>query len=182
MSQHPGRRQAAGFSIIEMAAVVAMVAILLAVGIPSFRQFIVNYRATAQANDLIADIAFARGEAAKLGRTVQVVATSGVWNSGWIVGADLDANGSITGTEQFRQHGAVDPEFNFTAAGGIASLSFGPAGQLTVPTTGAEIAICQPAGFTRHRVVLVNAVGRAQICAANSTNGSLSHCSTLSCP
>src|SRR5690348_16853096 len=119
MVQHPGRRQAAGFSIIEMAAVVAIVAILLGVGIPSFRQFIVNYRASAQANDLIADIAFARGEAAKLGRNVQVVATGGNWNTGWTVGADLDANGSISGTEQFRQHGAIETEFNFKTTGSV---------------------------------------------------------------
>jgi Tfp pilus assembly protein FimT len=123
----------------------------------------VNYRASSQANDLIADVAFARGEAAKLGRTVQVVATGGDWNQGWIVGADLDASGSITGSEQFRQHGVVEPEFNFKSGGSVTAISFGPAGQLATPAAGAEFAICQPTGFDKHRAVVVNGVGRAEI-------------------
>lgn len=180
MSQGPGRRQAAGFSIIEMAAVVAIVAILLGVAIPSFREFMVNYRASSQANDLLADIAFARGEAAKLGRTVRVDATGGDWNQGWIVGADLDSSGTISTTETYRQHGAIETEFDFNTAGGIASLSFGPAGQLVTPAAGAEFAICQPAGYSKHRAVIVNGVGRAEIGVWNGS--SFGGATTVTCP
>ena len=63
MSHPPGRRQAAGFSLIELIVVLSILAILLGIAIPNVQDFLVNYRASAQANDLIADIAYARGEA-----------------------------------------------------------------------------------------------------------------------
>ncbi|HET7844627.1 MAG TPA: GspH/FimT family pseudopilin [Xanthomonadales bacterium] len=164
MSHHPGRRQAAGFSIIEMAVVVAIIAILIAFAVPNFREFLVNYRASTQANDLIADVAFARTEAVKLGRTVRVVADAGGWASGWIVGADLDGDSTITGTEVMRQHGAIVEEFRLVEGGGLTTFSFGPAGNLTVPAAGnIELAVCQPTGFSKHRAIVVNQVGRAEV-------------------
>lgn len=165
MSQVPGRRQAAGFSVIEMAAVVAIISIMLAVAIPNLRDFLVNYRASAQANDLIADIAFARGEAAKLGRTVQVVADGGGWAAGWIVGADLNSDTTISATEVMREHGPIEEEFTLVEGSALTTIAFGPAGQLvTPPAPGVvEFAICQPAGYSKHRAVVVNPVGRAEI-------------------
>ena len=165
MSQFPGRRQAAGFSIIEMAAVVAVMAIMIAFAVPSFREFIVNYRASAQANDLIADVAFARGEAAKLGRTVQIVADGGGWGAGWIVGADLNNDTTISATEVMRQHGVIEEEFSLVEGSALTTIAFGAAGQLVTPAppTTVQFAICQPAGFNKHRAIVVNPVGRAEI-------------------
>lgn len=170
MSQVPGRRQAAGFSIIEMAVVVAIIAIMIGFAVPSFREFLVNYRASSQANDLLADVAFARGEAAKLGRTVQIVADAGGWAAGWIVGADLNGDTTISATEVMRQHGPIVEEFGLVEVAALTTITFGPAGELTPAGSKVEFAVCQPTGFSKHRAVLINQVGRAEICRWNGSN------------
>lgn len=164
MSHPPGRRQAAGFSLIELIVVLSILAILVGIAIPNVQGFLVNYRASAQANDLIADIAYARGEAARLGRSVQVVA-DGTWAAGWFVGIDVDGNGTVAGaTEVLRQHGPIEEDYSLVEGGGVSSITFGPMGDLTAPATHkAEFAICQPDGFDQHRAVIVNAIGRASI-------------------
>ncbi len=164
MSHPPGRRQAAGFSLIELIVVLSILAILLGIAIPNVQDFLVNYRASAQANDLIADIAYARGEAARLGRSVRVVA-DGDWEDGWFVGIDIDGNGSVAGANEIlRQHGPVEEDYRLIEGSDALSLTFGPMGDLTAPATlKAEFAICQPEGFNHHRAVIVNAIGRASI-------------------
>ena len=59
-----------GFTLIELMFVILLAALLLGLGIPSFRDFIRNGRITTAANDLIADYNLARSEAVK--RRVQV--------------------------------------------------------------------------------------------------------------
>lgn len=164
MSHPPGRRQAAGFSLVELIVVLSVLAILLGIAIPNVQDYLVNYRASAQANDLIADISYARSEAARLGRSVRVVASTD-WESGWIVGADLNGDGTVAGTaEIFRQHGAIEQDFELVEGASLTSITFGPSGQLTAPATGnVEFAFCQPDGFTHHRAIIVNPVGRAEI-------------------
>lgn len=187
MSHRPGRRQAAGFSIIELAITIAVLAVLVGLAIPSIRMFLANYRATAQANDLLADLAFARTEAAKLGRTVQVVANGGNWTTGWIVGADLDASGAISATETFRQHGAAEDGFRIIEGGGLASFGFDPTGALNPSTLAqVELAICQPTGegFNRHRAVIVNRIGRAELSKWNAVASAFpaSNVVAVTCP
>lgn len=164
MSHPPGRRQAAGFSLIELIVVLSILAILLGIAIPNVQDFLVNYRASAQANDLIADIAFARGEAARLGRSVQVIA-DGAWEDGWLVGTDVNGDGFVSGAaEVFRSHGPIEEDYGLVEGASVTSLTFGPMGDLTVPTSHkVELAVCQPEGFSRHRAVVVNAIGRASI-------------------
>lgn len=181
MSHPPGRRHAAGFSLVELVIVMSVLAILLGIAIPNVQGFLVNYRASAQANDLIADIAYARGEAARLGRSTRVVA-SGTWAAGWIVGADLNGDGSVAGANEiFRQHGAIEQDFTMREGASLTTMTFGPSGQLTSPASGnVELALCQPTGYTKHRAVIVNPVGRAEI--RKWSGSSFGTGTTVTCP
>jgi type IV fimbrial biogenesis protein FimT len=81
-----------GFTLIEMMTVLAVAAILLGIGIPSFRSLIENQRMTAVANDFFAAINLARSEAIKRGARVDMV-PAGVgddWAEGWVVFVDAD--------------------------------------------------------------------------------------------
>jgi type IV fimbrial biogenesis protein FimT len=90
-----------GFSIMELMIVVAIVAILFAIGIPSFRYVTNANRASAEVNGLLGDLMYARAEAVRQGTAV-VVCTSAdgqscanvlTWAGGWIV---CVANGAGT--------------------------------------------------------------------------------------
>jgi type IV fimbrial biogenesis protein FimT len=89
-----------GFSLMEMLIVIAIVAILLALGVPSFKYVTQSNRSTSEINSLLASLQLARAEAIKEGQKVSVCpSTDGVtclvgvsdWQSGWIIFSDIDA-------------------------------------------------------------------------------------------
>jgi len=96
-------RITAGFTLIELLVTVAMMAIVLALGVPSFTELIKNNRLTTATNELVTALNLARSEAIKRGVRVTVCksadgsscTTSGDWAQGWIVFTDLDGDGSL---------------------------------------------------------------------------------------
>jgi type IV fimbrial biogenesis protein FimT len=76
-----------GFTLIELMVTIAVLAILLAVAVPSFQQAIMNARVSSQTNEFIASLKEARSEAARRGVPVGVRANSesGAFADGWKV-------------------------------------------------------------------------------------------------
>ena len=82
-----------GFTLLELVITMTIAAILLAIGIPSFRYVTTANRMSGEINGLLADMLFARSEAIKEGQTVTVCASANgqtcsgaaTWNTGWIV-------------------------------------------------------------------------------------------------
>jgi prepilin-type N-terminal cleavage/methylation domain-containing protein len=82
-----------GFTVTELMVVVAIVAILLSLGMPSFRYLTNAYRMSAEVNGLLGDLQYARSEAIREGQAVTAcVSADGTsctgganWASGWIV-------------------------------------------------------------------------------------------------
>ncbi|QKV57365.1 MAG: GspH/FimT family pseudopilin [Dechloromonas sp.] len=71
-------KQARGFTLIELLITFMIAAILAALAAPSFTSFIKNNRLTTTTNDLLADLALARSEAAKRGQQVTLcISTNG---------------------------------------------------------------------------------------------------------
>ena len=84
----------AGFTLIEVMVTVAVVAVLMAVAVPSFTTYQRNAELTSVTNTLLAAINAARGEAMKRGMYSKVVPKDGVnWSTGWIVFVDVDRDG-----------------------------------------------------------------------------------------
>ena len=79
-----------GFTLIEMMITVALLAILLAVAIPSFRVTIEQNQVIGAANDMVASLLTARSEAVKQERR-STMEKDGSWNKGWTV-KDPDDN------------------------------------------------------------------------------------------
>ena len=99
-------RRVAGFTLIEMISVMSIVAILLAIGVPSYRYVTSANRATSEINGILGDLQFARAEAIKSGLTVTVCpsnnntgCTATAWNAGWIVFTDAGVIGTVDGTD-----------------------------------------------------------------------------------
>lgn len=62
----------AGFTLIELMIVIALIAIVATLAVPSFSRLVESNRLTAATNDLVGIINFARSEAIRYGRTVTV--------------------------------------------------------------------------------------------------------------
>ncbi len=86
-------RRQNGFTLTELLVVTAIVAILLSIGVPSYRYITNSYRMSSEVNNLLGDMMYARAEAIKEGNYVTVCASSdqatcsgsGSWQNGWIV-------------------------------------------------------------------------------------------------
>jgi type IV fimbrial biogenesis protein FimT len=81
----PGSRQR-GFTLIELMIVVTLLAVMLGIGIPSFRGFIAGQRVKTAAYDFATALLVARSEAIKRNTTV-TIAPTGSWIGGWTVAA-----------------------------------------------------------------------------------------------
>ncbi|MCM2312001.1 MAG: GspH/FimT family pseudopilin [Steroidobacteraceae bacterium] len=106
-----------GFTLIELMFTVILMAVLLGLGIPNFRDFIRNSRMTSQANDLLTGITLARSEAIKRRAPVTLCSgasptcDSGDFTTGWFVFVDDNGNGARNDPEEIlREHAAMpDP-------------------------------------------------------------------------
>jgi type IV fimbrial biogenesis protein FimT len=82
-----------GFTLTELIVVTGIVAILLSMGVPSYRYITVSYRMSSEVNGLLGDLMLARAEAIKEGQPVTVCASANgttcsggtAWQNGWIM-------------------------------------------------------------------------------------------------
>lgn len=72
-----------GFTLIEMMVVVAIAAIMLGIGVPSFKSFIAGQRVKTAATDFAMAAINARSEAIKRNVPVSLTAAAGGWANGW---------------------------------------------------------------------------------------------------
>src|SRR5215470_12089665 len=103
--------RASGFSVMELMVTLSIVAILVALATPSFRNFTSSNRVTTVNNDLVTALNLARSEAARRSTPVTVCAsadgdTCGAntdWASGWIVFQNPGAAGVIASQQDVLQ-------------------------------------------------------------------------------
>ena len=85
-----------GFTLIELMVVVTIAAVLLGLGIPSFREFMAGQQVKNTAFDFAASLLLARSEAVKRNGAVSVIHGGAAWSEGWTV----DAGGATLSTKE----------------------------------------------------------------------------------
>lgn len=91
-----------GFTLIELMIGLVLVAILLGIGLPSFRSFILNQQLRATTSDLRMALTLARSEAVKRNRMVELQASDEGegWGSGWSIPSPNVGDGDLLSHQQ----------------------------------------------------------------------------------
>lgn len=123
-----------GFTITELMVVMAIVAILMAIGVPSYRYITNSYRMSAEVNNLLGDLMYTRGEAIKEGQTISICVSkdtatcdtgSTTWQEGWIVFQDPTASGSwVAGDTILRVQKTFSGTDTFSSNNGVSYVTF----------------------------------------------------------
>lgn len=183
-------RKMHGFTIVELMIAIAILAILIAIGIPSFQATIMNNRMTSNVNAFITSLNQARSEAVKQNLEVSVCASTdgttcggaGVnWEQGWVVFVDRDNDGVIDDGDDcdsaatddciLAVQSALTGETSLRSTDN--SISYFGGGS----SNGADtFTICDSRGADNAKAVVVSSTGRPRI-SYKEADGS-----ALSCP
>lgn len=157
---------ARGFTVIELLIVMAIAAILLSIGMPSFRDFTRDMRARSTMGMLTSDIQLARSESVKRNQRILFCARAAAlsnncsgapaadtWMNGWLVCYDGDLDGACdAGT-------AADPnpikaentvQAPLAVSGPTVTLAMLPVGNISA---GANFTVTSGTGTTRTATV-----------------------------
>lgn len=90
------RASSRGFTLMELMVVLAIVAILVAVGAPNLTEFVATQRVRTAASDMVGEIAFSRAKAIESSRRVVMQRLGTSWDQGWRTFIDADESGTFT--------------------------------------------------------------------------------------
>jgi type IV fimbrial biogenesis protein FimT len=170
----PCTRRQAGFSLIELLAVLAIAAILLATGAPGLRELIRVQQLKTATGDLFAAIGLARAQALARGEIVTMLpkgAGGADWARGWTVFVDRDGNRQPgPGDTMLAEHGplaeGVAVGFSFTSPAPPFYIAYNGAGRSCRDSNPAAarygtLSLFHGGGIRR---IKINMLGRARSC------------------
>lgn len=143
-----------GFTLIEMMVVVALMAVLLGMALPSFGGLIDRYRVEGMAKALMVSVSHARSEAVRRGKPVVIRPRAECrgqdWSCGWDTSVGAEAAHEILRRQDPDSRVAVTKSsagyMSFDAMGNSASVvgfSFSPSGSSDSPNA---VAVCMSLG------------------------------------
>jgi type IV fimbrial biogenesis protein FimT len=181
---HPAQR---GFSLIELAIAIAIMAILIMLGMPSFSEYMANARLGATAQSFYTGLNIARSEAIRRNSTVEFAMTNtplgpGVENAlapdvtgrNWVVRARPNASSPYDSppidSKTALEGGGMPPRVtvNATAAivtfDGLGTATSAGGAVNTISIDNPPAGLCAPAGPVRCWDVRVSPGGQVQLC------------------
>lgn len=180
-----------GFTLLELMITLFISAIILSIGVPSFRGVMQNQRMTTATNELITSLNMAKSEAIKRVVYVSICKSSnGVtcgdagtsWNDGWIVFANATvANLGVRdfADEIIRVYPALRSEFTLTPIGTIGGfISFRPSGTIgtAVANMTGTLTMCDERGAAKARGILLQPSGSWSVSSDLAHDGSAFVC------
>jgi len=161
-----------GFTLIELMVTLGIGAIVLSVGVPSFRGVIMDNRLVTEANQFVTSVNLARSTAVRYQRNATVCASANYsdpvpgctattdWSNGWIVWVDKDRDTVTDANEIVSVFGPLNSSLSLSSVGTVGftydSRGFSLAG-------GDDLVLCDTRTGETGRLIRVNAVGRTNI-------------------
>lgn len=161
-----------GFSLLDLMVTLAVVAIVVSVGVPSFRGVIMDNRLVTQSNQLVTSVKMARSAAVRYQRPATVCASdnfddpvpdcsaSNDWSNGWIVWVDKDRDAATDANEIISVFGPIDGS---STLGSTTASSFTYDARGFAVTGGGDLTMCDDRSAETGRLIRVNAVGRTNV-------------------
>ena len=162
------RRCSHGITLLEIAVVLAVTAIVAATAVPSLASLVMARRLEGAASGLAADLQFVRGEALARNRSLRLSVRSGADATCWIVHTGAAANCACAaaagvvcapGASAIRS-GVLPVGERVSVSANVASIVFDPLHGTSTPT--GTLRLVDAHGRAVHHVV--NVVGRVRSC------------------
>lgn len=161
-----------GFTLLELMITVGVAAILLSVGVPSFRGVIMDNRMVRDSNHFLASINLARSAAVRFQRDATICTTADIsvavptcsaatdWSNGWIVWVDKDRDGASDANEILTVQPPINDSTAFSATT-ATRFTFDARGFGTSPAD--TLTMCDTRTGETGRSIKVNTVGRTNV-------------------
>lgn len=149
-----------GFTMLEVLIAVAVLSILVALAVPSFRELMDRNAVTTAANDLLSSVLLARSESVKREQRIAIARNGSDWKS-WQVFTDLNNDGSYdSDSEELLLEHSLDDSLTIAKVGNIGNyLSFSSRGRATLQAAdGLKIA-----KGSHQRYLCFSATGRPRV-------------------
>ncbi|MDH6166172.1 type IV fimbrial biogenesis protein FimT [Variovorax boronicumulans] len=158
-------RTSSGFTLVELMVVVAILAVLGAIGVPSFRDMLLNQRLATAAQGFGAALSFARMEAIQRAQGVEVIALAGGdWSEGWVVRTwTNDVYRTLRRFDRLPQGVSIDTTLGGGFAQGLRYDGNGFSRQ-TAKASFSAGCLTLKAETGRRASIIVSASGRAKVC------------------
>jgi type IV fimbrial biogenesis protein FimT len=169
-----------GYSLLELLVTLALVAVLLALGVPGLRSLALDARRTSDVNAFVSAIQFARSESAKLGRAVVLchtadgIACAGArepYEMGWMVFVDISADSPPRRDPSEELLLLYRPVIEGTIRSNRAEYIFRPYYRRS---TNGTVVFCDQRGPAAARAVIVSYTGRPRVADTTASGARLS--------
>lgn len=154
------------FTLLELLVTLAIVAILLAAGVPSFQTWVKNQTLAHASNRLLSDLRYARHAAVDRNQRVVICpgkpasgcANSPQWEDGWIIFADPNGDRVRQSDEALLRESPLLQGLSARTSQARQRLSFFPDG--SAPGSNATVWLCDSRGPRFGHQVRINLSGR----------------------
>jgi type IV fimbrial biogenesis protein FimT len=188
LTLHTYKHRQEGFTLAELLVTLAVGALVLSLGVPSYAQFTQDAQQVRSANDLLSTLHVARDLAVTRNARVTVCPSktgldcdTADWQNGWIVFVDEDGDRTVDADETVTLAGDELGGVQVASAAFSQFLIFRPNGRVMVDNTrqnSGEFTLCDKRGPTYARVLVIGTSGRPQV-SKYSADGSLPTCPTV---
>ena len=165
-----------GFTIIELMLTIAVAAVILSIGVPSFQGLMERNQLTSGINQFISSMSLARSEAIKRNQRVSICPSSNgttclgnQYENGWIVFVDTNTNGSrqVATEELIWVSGSLPPSITLRGKACCDdNIPYLASGQIN--GIAGSMHLCKGNNIDKSRKIAINTFGRARLDAAGS--------------
>ena len=159
--------QCGGFTLLELMITIALVAIVMGIGVPSYQDFVVKNRIQTQASEIRSSLAMARVEAIRRGLWIRVCpgqdgCRGANWHEGWNSFVDRNSNNIRTEADDethLEVHTRLDGGSTLTGTERVVFRSDGTA------AAAVALDLCTADDHAQHRRrIEVSRIGRVRVC------------------